>query len=195
VRLVLRRHEPGKKFKLFAIFNSESRIHLDADSKAADRARLAPCAATRWHEFCTTGYNGNFEDTAMTRYRISCWAVFSACMTLLGGCAAVGPAGLGEQAGTTDLPLGLALLDSTASDCDDSVHVGSSSVAGGRLGPQMFVEPGQNAAFRISETTVVWACTDDDSSDFHEISCSEGATHLRVTRAVDGGDLLFECFG
>lgn len=132
----------------------------------------------------------------MTRYRILRRAALPALMTALAGCASFGPpSGLGDDAGTTDLPLGLALLDSSDASCDDSVHIGSSSVAGGRLGPEMFVEPGQNASFRITEANVVWACTDDDSSDFNDIACSEAATHLRVTRAVDGGDLLFECFG
>jgi hypothetical protein len=158
-------------------------------------AAPVPWASERWHEFCIIRFNSSFEDTEMMNYRISRWAVCPALIGLLGGCASMGPVGLGQEAGTTELPLGLALLNSTESDCDDSVHVDSSAVAGGRLGPQVFVEPGENASFRISQTSVVWACTEDDSSDFHQLDCAEGATHLRVTRAVDGGDVLLECFG
>lgn len=110
------------------------------------------------------------------------------------GCA-TGAAGLGDEAGTTQLPPGLRLIDSTEGECDDSVHVGAESSADARLGPQLFVEPGQNATFAIRETPVRWACIDDDSQDFHEFRCGAEATYVRFTRATDGGELLLECFG
>lgn len=115
-------------------------------------------------------------------------------LAVLAGCA-TGAAGLGEQAGTAELPSGLTMLGSVAAECGDSVHIGAGTLADARLGPELFVQPGQNATFRLNETPVNWACIDDDSRDFHMLECEDGASFVRITRATDGGELLLECFG
>jgi hypothetical protein len=111
-----------------------------------------------------------------------------------GGCAS-GAVGLGEEVGTTALPSGLRMLASSEGECGDSVHVGAGSLADARLGPELFVRPGQNATFRVDETPVNWACIDDDSREFHEFDCSDATSHVRITRVADGDELVLECFG
>ena len=110
------------------------------------------------------------------------------------GCA-TGTAGLGEEAGTAELPTGLTMITSAEAECGDSVHIGAGGLADARLGPELFVRPGQNATFRVNESPVHWACIDDDSREFHELECSDDASFVRITRAQDGGEILLECFG
>ncbi|HMB73365.1 MAG TPA: hypothetical protein VKQ06_07320 [Gammaproteobacteria bacterium] len=112
----------------------------------------------------------------------------------LGGCVSGSP-GLGEQAGTAELPTGLTLAASSSAECGDSVHIGAGALSEARLGPELFIRPGQNATFRVNETPVNWACIDDDSREFHELQCTEEADYVRITRAADGEELLLECFG
>lgn len=115
-------------------------------------------------------------------------------LTTLGGCVS-GSAGLGEQAGTTELPTGLTLTNSSAAECGDSVHIGAGALTEARLGPELFIQPGQNATFRVNETPVNWACIDDDSREFQALQCTEETGYVRITRAADGEELLLECFG
>ena len=119
-------------------------------------------------------------------------AIFAA--GTLGGCA-TGAVGLGEEAGTTELPSGLRMLASTEGECGDSLQIGAGSVADARLGPELYVEPGQNATYAVSTPPVNWACVDGDSREFHALECSEETSHVRITRVADGDELVLECFG
>lgn len=118
------------------------------------------------------------------------------CGTLLAlaGCATES-VGLGEAAGTVELPVGLTMLDSAEAECGDSVHVGAGNLAETQLGPTLFVAPGQHATFAVEATPVNWACIDDDSQEFHELACADATRYVRVTRATESEELLLECFG
>lgn len=125
---------------------------------------------------------------------------FLVALSLLAGCAATTP-GLGDEAGNTSLPSGLTLLDSDESECDGTVQVGDEMIEddGEGLQSELFVEPGENATFELEEgyDEIEWACVGGDSSESEvdSMRCPSGATHVRITRATAGGDLLFECYG
>ena len=132
----------------------------------------------------------------MQKLLISCGLVVS--LSLLAGCAATTP-GLGDKAGSTSLPSGLRLLDSTESECDGTVQVGEEMIEGEGEGLQatFLVEPGENATFELEEgyDEIEWACVGGDSPEVESMRCPSGATHVRITRATAGGELLFECYG
>ena len=117
---------------------------------------------------------------------------------LLAACAATAP-GLGDEAGSTTLPSGLTLLDSDESSCDGTVQVASEMIEDGDRGlrDQYFVEPGENAAFELAERydEIEWACVGQGSPDVDSMRCPRGTSHVRITRATTGGELLFECYG
>lgn len=114
----------------------------------------------------------------------------------LGGCTATTP-GIGQETGNTGLPSGLRLLGSDERQCEGTVQVGDESLAGDGLGADFFVEPGQNATFEFRDRgeDVEWACDGGASRDIERMSCPEGATHVRITRASVGDELLLECYG
>lgn len=117
---------------------------------------------------------------------------------LLAACAATTP-GLGDEAGSTALPSGLTLLDSDESRCDGTVQVASEMIEDGDRGlrDQYFVEPGENATFALAERydEVEWACVGQGSPDVDSMRCPRGTSHVRITRATTGGEMLFECYG
>ena len=119
-------------------------------------------------------------------------------LSLLAGCVVTTP-GLGDEAGTTSLPSGLALLDSDEGECEGTVQVGDEMIEddGEGLQSELFVEPGENATFELEEgyDEIEWACVGGDSPDVDSMRCPEGATHVRITRATAGDELLFECYG
>lgn len=121
---------------------------------------------------------------------------FLVSLSLLAGCATT-TSGLGERAGTTSLPSGLTLLDSDKGECNGTVQVGGESIEGDGLKAEFFVEPGQNATFELERgyDDIAWACVDGASPKVDELRCPRGATHVRITRASTGGELLFECYG
>jgi len=119
-------------------------------------------------------------------------------VSLLHGCMTTAP-GLGEKAGNATLPSGLTLLDSDQEQCDGTVQIGQATFEddGDGLQAEFFVEPGQNATFELEdgEEDIAWACTGGGSPEVKRMSCPRGATHVRITRATSGGDLLVECYG
>ena len=119
-------------------------------------------------------------------------------LSLLASCAATTP-GLGDQAGNRSLPSGLSLLDSDQAECDGSVQVAEEMIEdeGEGLDDSFLVEAGENATFEFEDDyeEIEWACVDDDSSDVDSMRCPSSATHVRITRATDGGEILFECYG
>jgi len=123
------------------------------------------------------------------------WGMMAALVLLILTACTTGTPGLGDQAGTTSLPTGLRMLTASNAECSDSVHVGSGSVANARLGPELFVQPGQNATYQVSGTPVYWACMDGDDADFNQLGCAEETAYVRFTRSQDGEELLLECYG
>lgn len=119
-------------------------------------------------------------------------------LVLLAGCAATTP-GLGSEAGNRSLPSGLTLMDSDEAECDGSVQIAEETIEdeGEGLDDSFLVEAGENATFELEGgyEEIEWACVEDDSSDVESMRCPRDATHVRITRATDGGELLFECYG
>jgi hypothetical protein len=120
-------------------------------------------------------------------------------LSLLAGCASTAP-GLGSEAGNASLPSGLTLLDSDEAECDGTVQVADEMIEDDDEGleAEFYVEAGENATFELEEESeeIQWACTDDDDSpEIESMRCPEDASHVRITRATDGGELLFECYG
>lgn len=119
-------------------------------------------------------------------------------LSLFAGCATTAP-GLGDQANSTSLPSGLRLLDSDEGDCDGAVQIGEEAVEGHGDGLQgsFVVKPGQNATFEFEDGyhEIDWACVGGSSSDARRTDCPSDTSHVRITRANSGGDLIFECYG
>ena len=119
-------------------------------------------------------------------------------LSLLAACATT-TAGLGDEAGNTSLPSGLRLLDSDESSCDGTVQIADEMIDSRDSGleEEFFVEPGENATFELDARydEIEWACIGGDSSDVDSMRCPDGTSHVRVTRATSGGELLFECYG
>ena len=119
-------------------------------------------------------------------------------LSLLASCAATTP-GLGYEAGNRSLPSGVTLLDSDEAECDGAVQVGEEMIEdeGEGLDDAFLVEAGENATFELEDDfeEIEWACVDDDSSEVESMRCPRDATHVRITRATDGGEMLFECYG
>lgn len=132
----------------------------------------------------------------MHKLLISCGAFVS--LALMAGCATTSP-GLGHSSGNASLPSGLRLLDSDDSSCDGTVQVGEENLEGhgDGLDGAFVVDAGENATFEFNEDEdeFQWACVGAGSPDAASIRCPRDSTHVRITRATSGGDLLFECYG
>ncbi len=121
------------------------------------------------------------------RYMLICCSTLA--VLLLNGCVSTN-AGLGETVrgpGTTALPSGLRLLESEQEACEGTVQIGGAS--------GLYVQPGQNATFRVAGGEIVWSCLAGTSSDTEKTSCPDTTTHVRLTRSGIDEELLFECYG
>lgn len=125
-----------------------------------------------------------------------CPILFS--LALFAGCEGTMP-GLGESAGNASLPSGLRLLESDESECDGTLQVSEGGISDSdAFEAEMFVEPGQNATFEFEDgnDNVRWACVGGDASpEVETMNCPDDTSHVRITRASSGGELLFECYG
>ena len=120
-------------------------------------------------------------------------------VALIAGCATTSQ-GLGDEAGNATLPSGVALLDSDEDDCDGTLQVSEAGIdgEGDGLGDAFLVDAGENATFELDgdDEEIEWACVGTDGdSDEESMECPDGATHVRITRATSGGELLVECYG
>lgn len=120
-------------------------------------------------------------------------------VALIAACMTTSP-GLGDDAGNAALPTGISLLGSDEDDCGGALLVSEDGIDGEGDGPgdAFEVDPGENATFRLDgeDEEVAWACVDaDGDSDEESMECPSGTTHVRVTRAASGGELLVECYG
>ena len=116
-------------------------------------------------------------------------------IALFGAGCATTTGGLGDETGQVRLPSGLALEGSAEEHCGGTLHVSEDSVAGRAQRDAFFVDPGENATFRLARKNVEWACIRGDDRRFERNSCPEGADYVRFTRAIDGGRVLIECYG
>lgn len=133
----------------------------------------------------------------MQKLLVSCWAALAA--ALIAGCATTTP-GLGDEAGNAALPSGVTLLDSDEEECDGTLQVSEDGIdgEGEGVGDAFVVEAGENATFQLDgeDEEIEWACVDEDGdADEESMDCPNSATHVRITRATSGGELLVECYG
>lgn len=133
----------------------------------------------------------------MQKLLVSCWVALA---VLIAGCATTTP-GLGDEAGNATLPSGVTLLESDEDECDGALQVSEHGIdgEGDGLADGFFVDAGENATFELDgeDEEIEWACVSDDGEEAEvEITeCPTGATHVRITRATSGGELLVECYG
>ena len=118
----------------------------------------------------------------------------AAMMFAVSGCATTA-GGLGDESGPERLPRGITFLDSFERQCAGTLHVGEDSVASSGLHDAHFVDPGNNAAFRVAGTPIRWACIDGEERTYDNVTCPRATSHVRFTRALDGERVLIECFG
>lgn len=133
----------------------------------------------------------------MQKLLVSCG--FALSVALLAGCATTSP-GLGDEAGNARLRSGASLLESDESECDGTFQLSEAGIDGEGDGFQdsFLVEAGENATFALDgdDREIEWACVEaGGESDQDRMDCPDEATHVRITRAVSGGELLVECFG
>ena len=117
-----------------------------------------------------------------------------ASLAVVAGCTVAG-GGPDQSALNARLPTGVTLLESDQERCAGDVQIEESS-----SGTGLVLQRGQNATFRVrvdddEEADVEWTCIGQASSDSEEIDCPTSTSHLRVTRAGSGDDLLLECYG
>jgi len=132
----------------------------------------------------------------MQKLLTTCGALLS--VLLIAGCVTTTP-GLGDESGNAILPSGMTLLDSDEAECDGTVQVAEEMIEdeGEGLQGEFFVEAGENATFELEEEyeSIEWACVGEDSQDTESTRCPREATHVRITRASSGDELIFECYG
>lgn len=120
--------------------------------------------------------------------------IAAATLLVAGGCATTA-GGLGDESGPERLPTGIVFLDSVERECTGTLHVGEDGIVSAELRDEVFVDPGQNATFRVRNNSLDWACIQGDERTFGEATCPRDTSHVRFTRALDGESLLVECFG
>jgi len=104
-----------------------------------------------------------------------------------------------EDARAARLPTGVTLLESDRSECAGSVAIDERLVAGARRA-DLVIQPGQNAVFEIDATEdddveIDWTCVGTSATDEETVDCPDETSHVRVTRASTGDELLLECYG
>lgn len=168
-------------------------------------------SAAHWHASCMTLKGGTDRQGTMSVPRCFCkqpkrrfnmQKLLACCaaplsLLLLGACTATTSAGLGDETGTADLPVGAALLESDDSECDGTVRIGAETIDDDGLSAEHFVEPGENATFELADetTAVEWSCAGPSSAEIERMECPDGTSHVRLTRAQTGGEVLLECYG
>jgi len=123
------------------------------------------------------------------------FAGFVATLLAAGGCAATA-GGLGEESGPERLPPGVVFLDSFERECAGTFHVGEETIADAGLREQYFVDPGQNATYRVRDNSIEWDCIlGDDDRTSGQTTCPGDTSYVRFTRGLNGERVLLECFG
>lgn len=113
-------------------------------------------------------------------------------ISLLAGCSTSRTVGLGEETGSARLAAGLRLLESDDGECAGSVQL-LSGVRGDS--DELRITRGQNATFEVEGADIAWACLDAQSAASDTMECPAETTHVRVTAAAGGREVLFECYG
>jgi hypothetical protein len=124
------------------------------------------------------------------------WLFLTALAVLGTGCAVTTTT---DDDRTARLPTGITLLESDRAECDGSVTLDESIVASARRA-DLVIRPGANATFEIDadddeEVEIEWTCVGDSNTERNTSECPEDTSHVRVTRAGTGDELVLECYG
>lgn len=106
------------------------------------------------------------------------------------GCAAIGY-GPSKDSLNAQLPSGVRLLSSDRERCRGNVQVEESNRG-------LVLHEGQNATFRVQESEdegVEWSCIGEQTSKSEGLGCPEDTSYVRVTRAGETDQVLFDCYG
>jgi hypothetical protein len=125
------------------------------------------------------------------------WLYLTACAVLGAGCATTTTTD--EDARSARLPTGVTLLESDRSECEGSVAIDESAVAGARRA-DLVIQRGQNAVIEIDadaddDVELDWTCVGAADTERNTLSCPDETSHVRVTRASTGDEFLLECYG
>ena len=126
------------------------------------------------------------------------FGLFGAALVVIAGCASSG-SNVSESSRYARLPTGATLLDSHRSMCAGVLEVDERSASGRSLGNGIALRRGQNATFSYdaadSDDRISYSCVGDVRSDAKRIDCPNATSHVRISRAAEGDDTLFECYG
>ena len=125
------------------------------------------------------------------------WLYLTAFAMLGAGCATTTTTD--EDARTARLPTGVTLLDSDRSQCEGSVAIDESAVAGSRRA-DLVIQQGQNAVFELDtdaddDVDIDWTCVGSANTERNTLECPDDTSYVRVTRASTGDEFLLECYG
>jgi hypothetical protein len=125
------------------------------------------------------------------------WLYLSAFAVLGAGCATTTTSD--EDARTARLPTGVTLLESDRNECEGSVAIDETAIAGSRRA-DLVVQRGQNATFEVDvdgndDVEIEWTCVGVADADRNTAECPEETSHVRITRASTGDEFLLECYG
>ncbi len=125
------------------------------------------------------------------------WLYLSAFAVLGAGCATTTSSD--EDARTARLPTGVTLLESDRNECEGSVAIDETAIAGSRRA-DLVIQRGQNATFEVDvdddeDVEIDWTCVGVANADRNTVECPEDTTHVRITRASTGDEFLLECYG
>jgi len=79
------------------------------------------------------------------------------------------------------------------------MEVDERTASGHSRGNGIVLRRGQNATFNYdgadNDDRISWQCVGDTRSDAKRIDCPNATSHVRISRAAEGDDALFECYG
>jgi len=124
-------------------------------------------------------------------------ALFGA-LAVTAGCASSGTS-VNEGSRYARLPTGATLLDSHRATCGGTVEVDERTANGHNRGTGIVLKRGQNATFDYDpsdkDDRIAWSCVGDVRTEPKSVDCPDATSHLRISRAAEGSDLLLECYG
>jgi len=123
------------------------------------------------------------------------WLYLSAFAVLASGCALTTTT---DDDRSARLPTGVTLLESDRSECEGSVAIDESVVASARRA-DLVIQRGANATFEIDaddeDVEIEWTCVGANDTERNTAECPEETSHVRITRAATGDELVLECYG
>ena len=124
------------------------------------------------------------------------WLYLSAFAVFAAGCATTTTT---DDDRAARLPTGVTLLESDRSECEGSVAIDESVVASARRA-DLVIQRGANATFEIDadddeDFEIEWTCVGANETERNSAECPEETSHVRITRAATGDELVLECYG